>query len=135
MAGFFSKLKDKLTPDYYDEEKTDKDGYVEVDEAQSQTESSGVTVRTFSLDDFEAVKPILEAMRLGETVCLVNIKPLKEKDIIELKRAINKLKKTCTAIEGDIAGFDDDWIVIVPQSVSIYKTGPSASSEDMADNN
>jgi len=64
----------------------------------------------------------LDAIREGYTVALINIKPIKDKDIIELKRAINKLKKTCDAIEGDIAGFGEDWIVVTPSFAEIYRT-------------
>ena len=35
--------------------------------------------------------------------------------------AINKLKKTCDAIEGDIAGFGEDYIVAVPNFAEIYR--------------
>ena len=52
---------------------------------------------------------------------MINIKPLKDKDLIELKRAINKIKKTCDAIEGDIAGFGDNWIAAVPSFAHIYR--------------
>ena len=52
---------------------------------------------------------------------MVNIKPLKDKDLVELKRAINKLKKTCDAIEGDIAGFGDNWIAAVPSFAHIHR--------------
>ena len=53
---------------------------------------------------------------------LINIKPLKNKDLVELKRAINKLKKTCDAVGGDIAGFGDDYLVVTPSFASIYRT-------------
>ena len=46
---------------------------------------------------------------------------LKDKDIVELKRAINKLKKTCDAIDGDVAGFGDDWICVTPSFAQIYR--------------
>ena len=61
---------------------------------------------------------------------LINIKPLKEKDLVELKRAINKLKKTCDAMEGDIAGFGDDYIVITPSFAEIYRTEQSKSVKE-----
>ena len=63
----------------------------------------------------------LDSLREGYTIALVNIKPLKEKDLVELKRAINKLKKTCDAIEGDIAGFGDDYIIVAPGFATIYR--------------
>ena len=61
-------------------------------------------------------------LREGYTIALVNIKPLKDKDLVELKRAINKLKKTCDAIRGDIAGFGDDYIIVTPSFARIYRT-------------
>lgn len=119
MAGFFSKIKNKMSSDYYDEHEESPD-YVEVDQTEN-TEGPRTTVRSFTLEDFEDIKPILDAMRNGNFISLVNIRPLKEKDMLELKRSVSKLKKTCEAVEGDIAGFDDDWIVIVPKNISIYK--------------
>ncbi|MBR9700299.1 cell division protein SepF, partial [Candidatus Woesearchaeota archaeon] len=46
---------------------------------------------------------------------------LKDRDLVELKRAINKLKKTCDATEGDIAGFGEDFIVITPSFAKIHR--------------
>ena len=61
-------------------------------------------------------------LREGYTIALVNIKPLKDRDLVELKRAINKLKKTCDAIEGEIAGFGEDYVVVTPAFASIYRS-------------
>jgi SepF-like predicted cell division protein (DUF552 family) len=60
-------------------------------------------------------------LREGYTIALVNIRPLRDRDLVELKRAINKLKKTCDAVDGDIAGFGDDWIAVVPAFASIHR--------------
>ena len=73
------------------------------------------------LDDFEDIKGVLDVLRHGKTIALVNIKPLKERDIVELKRAVNKLRKTCEAIDGDIAGFGEDYIVAVPYFARIHR--------------
>ena len=73
------------------------------------------------ISQFTDIKEILSALRDGYTIAIINIKPLKEKDIIELKRAINKLKKTCDAIKGDIAGFGDDYIICSPAFAEIYR--------------
>jgi len=119
--GFFSKIKDAMggeTSEILKE--TEEEGYVELG-AESGTSESKITVRPFVLQDFESIKPILEALRDGHTIALVNIKALKDKDLVELKRAINKLKKTCDAIEGDIAGFGDDWIAAVPHFAKIHR--------------
>ena len=61
---------------------------------------------------------------------MVNIKPLKDKDLVELKRAINKLKKTCDAIDGDIAGFGDNWIAAVPNFAQIHRHKPKEEPKE-----
>ncbi len=99
----------------------EEEGYVELGTDEGAPGSSKITVRPFVIDDFESIKPILDSLREGHTIALVNIKPLKDKDLVELKRAINKLKKTCDAIEGDIAGFGDNWIAAVPSFAHIHR--------------
>jgi len=60
-------------------------------------------------------------LREGYTIAVIDIKPLKSKDIIELKRAISKIKKTADALEGNIAGFGENIIIITPQFADIYR--------------
>ena len=95
--------------------------YVELGIDTGAHRKSKITVRPFTIDDFADIKPVLDCLREGYTVALVNIRQLKEKDIIELKRAVNKLKKTCDAIDGDIAGFGEDWIVATPSFASVHR--------------
>lgn len=120
MAGFLSKLKEKMGASSQIMRETEEEGYVELGADVSET-GTKITVRPFVIEDFESIKPILDALREGHTIALVNIKPLKDKDLVELKRAINKLKKTCDAIEGDIAGFGDNWIAAVPSFAHIHR--------------
>ncbi len=117
MAGVLNKL-------FSNKQQTDEftDDYVEI--SSRPVDRSGkakVMVRPFVIEDFADIKPALDALREGYTVALLNIKPLKDKDLVELKRAVSKLKKTCEAIEGDIAGFGDDWIVAAPSFAQIYR--------------
>jgi SepF-like predicted cell division protein (DUF552 family) len=135
MAGFFSKLKEKVMGEDISSEimgEQEHDGYVELG-TDSGDKASKITVRPFVLDDFESIKEILDALREGHTIALVNIKPLKDKDLVELKRAINKLKKTCDAIEGDIAGFGDDWIAAVPSFAKIHRGKPEPKKEEVSE--
>ena len=127
--GFFDKLKEKLGTQSSDFEETEQ-GYVELgSEAAGMDTKSKLMVRPFVIEEFEQIKPILDALREGHTVALINIKPLKDKDLVELKRAINKLKKTCDALEGDIAGFGENWIAAVPSFAYIYR-GPKPSKDE-----
>ena len=125
--GFFSKVKEKLKSGNSEQDSETSD-YVELDTEGDSLSKSQLVVRPFIIEDFEHVKPIIDTLREGHTIVLVNIKPLRDKDIIELKRAISKLKKTCDAIEGDIAGFGEDWIAAVPSFARIYR-GPKKNDE------
>lgn len=127
--SFFSQIKSKVSGFMNPEEGSEQEilseadsEYVELDTAKAAVGTKGkVTVRPFVIDDFSDIKLILDSLREGSTIALINIKPLKDKDLIELKRAINKLKKTTDAIEGDIAGFGDDYIVVTPSFAKIYR--------------
>lgn len=141
--GVFDSFKSKISGAFKDDESgkgnyelsdnTPAEDYLEVGSFESNDEEvhSKLIVRPFLLVDFEDTKEILGILREGRTVALINIRPLKEKDLIELKRSINKLKKTCEAIGGDIAGFgDEDWIVITPKHAEIYKSKQMDYFED-----
>ena len=120
--GFFDKLKGHVSGNGSEiVEEAEEEGYVELGTDAVTESTSKVTVRPFVIEDFESIKQILESLREGNTIALINIKPLKDKDLVELKRAINKIKKTCDAIEGDIAGFGDNWIAAVPSFANIYR--------------
>lgn len=131
MAGFFgNKFKKKEYDD--DDSMESEEQYVELNTDDSRRSSSRVIVRPFVLEDFADIKGVLEALREGNTICLVNIKPLKDKDMVELKRAINKLKKTIEAVSGDIAGFGEEYIVVVPSFAEIYKAAETSKDAKAA---
>tara|TARA_Y100000034_G_C6891059_1_gene409911 strand:+ start:2179 stop:2559 length:381 start_codon:yes stop_codon:yes gene_type:complete len=98
------------------------DDYVEIDTTLTKDSKAKINVRPFVVQDFGDIKPALDSLREGMTIALINIKQLKERDIVELKRAVNKLKKTCDAIDGDIAGFGEDWVVVTPSFAQIHRT-------------
>ena len=125
MKKFLERLMGKK--EYEDDEMTDaEEEYVELNTDSESGTASKIVVRPFNLEDFTDVKPVLEVLREGYTICLLNIRPLREKDIVELKRAINKVKKTVEAIGGDIAGFGEDYVVVAPSFASIYRSGGEA---------
>jgi len=133
VRKFLSGLKDKIVrgmtiddeafPAEYGED------YLEIDTEQAGKPRSKILIKPFVIKEFEDVKPALDSLREGYTIALVNIRPIKDKDIIELKRSVNKLKKTCDAIGGDIAGFGEDWIVVTPSFAQVHRT---ALSKDVA---
>ena len=96
------------------------DEYIEIDLGK-ETKKSKIIVRPFVLRSFEDINPILNSLREGYTIAIIDIKQLRAKDIIELKRAISKIKKTADALEGSIAGFGENIIIVTPQFAEIHK--------------
>ena len=97
------------------------DEYIEIDLGSSAPKKSKILIRPFVLKVFEDVNPILNALREGYTIAVIDIKHLKSKDIVELKRAIAKIKKTSDALEGSVAGFGENTIIAAPGFAEIYK--------------
>lgn len=95
--------------------------YVEIDLNTVQPKENKVLVKPFVLKGYENIDEILNSLREGYTIAVIDIKPLKSKDVIELKRAISKIKKTVDALEGTIAGFGENIILATPQFAHIHK--------------
>jgi len=93
--------------------------YVEL-EGMIEKSGSGKMIKIVTLNDFSDVEIIQRELRNGNIVW-VRMKPLKDKDMIELKRAIDRLRKTCVAVNGDIAGIDEDYLVVSPDGVKIHR--------------
>jgi len=124
----FKKVKDGFSKMWGNSASEDPE-YIEIDLGQ-EIKKSKIQVRPFILKKFEDVNMILNSLREGYTIAVVDIKPLKAKDIIELKRAIAKIKKTADALEGSIAGFGENIIIVTPQFAEIFKVAMSVPDTD-----
>ena len=76
--GFFDRFKIKEEDEKLESEV--EGGYVELD-SDSDDVKSKILVRPFMLTDFDSIKPILDSLREQKTIALVNIRPLKDKDL------------------------------------------------------
>lgn len=94
--------------------------YLEIDLGQEKKEKK-ILVKLFVLKQYDDVNNILNVLREGYTIAIIDIKTLKQKDSIELKRAISKIKKTTDALEGSIAGFGENIIIVTPSFAKISK--------------
>jgi SepF-like predicted cell division protein (DUF552 family) len=117
MASIFKKM--------FGGESSDSSDYLEIDVGKGEDKKSKLVVRPFVLKSFDDTNRILEILRENCTIALIDIKPLKQKDVVELKRAISKLKKTIDALEGNIAGFGENTIVATPNYIDIFRGGGS----------
>jgi SepF-like predicted cell division protein (DUF552 family) len=97
----------------------DTEEFVELDESVLD-EDNKVGVRIETLKDFLDTERIQQMVRDGNVIFL-RIKELRSKDVTELKRSVEKLKKTCVAMNGDIAGVDEDFLILTPKFARVYR--------------
>jgi|TARA_B100002003_G_scaffold238567_1_gene256957 SepF-like predicted cell division protein (DUF552 family) len=102
--------------------------FIEIDLEEEKSDSK-VLIKTFVLRVYEDINPILSSLREGYTVAVIDIKNLKSKDVVELKRAISKIKKTVEALEGKIAGFGDSTVIATPSKVFEIRKGAQEQGE------
>ena len=104
------------------------DEYLEIDLGKEERESK-VFVKLFALKEYDDVNEILSALREGYTIAIIDIKTLRQKDSIELKRAVSKIKKTVDALEGNIAGFGENTVIATPAFAKIHREPAKVKEE------
>ena len=114
----FDKIK-RVFSDALDEDIVDNE-YIEIDVGQ-KTKENKILVKLYSLKHYDEVNEILNTLRQGFTIAMIDIKILRQRDSIELKRAVSKIKKTTDALEGSIAGFGENIIIVTPSFATIHK--------------
>ena len=105
--------KSKDTEDKFEEE------FLELDSSHFD-EKLGVNVKIDVLERYSDTDRIQGLLRQGNVIFL-KIRELREKDINELKRAVEKLRKTCSAMNGDIVGVDEDYLIITPSFARVFR--------------
>ena len=106
--------------------------YLEID-LEKEEEAQKVFVKLFVLKDYEEVNNILNSLREGYTIAVIDIGTLRRKDPLELKRAVSKIKKTSDAMEGHIAGFGENVVIVTPSFAKIHKEAMPKPKEEKTD--
>jgi SepF-like predicted cell division protein (DUF552 family) len=96
--------------------------YVEVNVMDSGAGKAAgrLGIRIENLEEFADTERVLRQVREGSIIFL-KIKGLKDKDMGELKRAVDKLKRTVTANNGDIIGVEQNWLILTPEFVAVHR--------------
>lgn len=100
------------------EDDEEEENFIEIGE--EGLERKKTRIRIESLNDYRQVEDIQKLVREGNIVFL-KIKGLREKDIGELKRSVERLKKTSRAMNGDIVGVDENYLVLTPNFARIHR--------------
>jgi SepF-like predicted cell division protein (DUF552 family) len=94
--------------------------YLELEHVEEQKIASKIPLEVERIEIFDDSERIQEKLREGR-ILVVKIKGLKEKDVSELKRAVNRIKRTCAALNGDMAAIGDEWLLVTPSAAKIHK--------------
>ncbi len=124
MASFLGIGKKSNDEEYVKDTNDEYLSISEIDMTRSLDDGSEekiAEVKVFVLDDYDNIRDILDIIRGEKTMCLIDIHLLRNKDPDELRRAIDKLKKTANAVGGEIVGFHENWILSAPKNIHIHK--------------
>ena len=110
---------DKLRKSIAGKSSGSDEDYLEIDLNQGPKTEHKVMIKLFVLKHYEDVNKVLAALREGYTIAIIETKVLRQKDPIELKRAISKIKKTTDALEGSIVGFRENVVIATPSFATV----------------
>lgn len=111
---FWSKEKD------FDEIEGEEYLEVNVMDSAAGKPTGKFGIKIENLEDFADTERVLRQVREGSIIFL-KIKGLKDKDMGELKRAVDKLKRSVTANNGDIIGVEQNWLILTPEFVAVHR--------------
>ncbi len=100
--------------------KKSDDEYIELD-MKDEGNDDKVVIQVERLENFADSDRILNKLREGN-ILLVKIKHLRDKDTEEYKRSMEKIKKTCSNVNGEIGGLGNDWLLLTPSFAKIHRS-------------
>ncbi len=101
--------------------KPDEDEYVELDSKDEKKDGDKIVIQVDRLEGFADSERILNKLRESNIV-LVKIKHLRDKDNEEFKRSMEKIKKACTNMNGEIGALGNDWILLTPRFTKVQRS-------------
>lgn len=112
---------------------TDMSGFVRlepIEEGGSGMSAPERYVNVFKLRGFSDVDTCTAQLSEGNLV-LLDIKPLADRSVTELKHAIDEIKDICLSMGSDIAGIGDTHLILTPPNVKILRTKGDAFERTM----
>jgi SepF-like predicted cell division protein (DUF552 family) len=101
---------------------------LEIPEGAAQFEIPARYVKVCKLKGFADID--VSARELSEgNIVILDIKPLAERSMNELRHAVDEMKDICISMGGDIAGLSEYHLILTPPNVKIERS-PESKSED-----
>lgn len=102
------------------------DDYLELDEGGefTQFDTPSRSIKVCKLKGFADID--ISARELSEgNIVIIDIKPLADRSMNELKHAIDEMKDICLSMGGDIAGITEYHLILTPPNVKIERSSES----------
>jgi SepF-like predicted cell division protein (DUF552 family) len=102
------------------------DDYIELDEGGefTQFDTPSRSIKVCKLRGFADID--ISARELSEgNIVIIDIKPLADRSMNELKHAIDEMKDICLSMGGDIAGITEYHLILTPPNVKIERSSES----------
>ena len=103
--------------------------YLELDEGGefAQFDTPSRYVRVCKLKGFADID--VSARELSEgNIVIIDIKPLADRSMNELKHAVEEMREICTSMGGDIAGITEYHLILTPPNVKIERSESRGNS-------
>ena len=94
--------------------------YVELEHEELPKEEKQLCIEVEKLDNFGDSDRLQRKLREGG-VLLIKIRDLRARNPEELKRSVERIRRTCIAVSGDIAGLGEDWLLVTSAAARIYR--------------
>jgi hypothetical protein len=97
---------------------TEEDEFIEIESLREEGQKASIRIET--LNDYRDVEGVQKHLREGHIIFL-RIKKMRDRDMGELKRSVERLRRTAIAMNGDIIGVDEDYLIVTPPSAKIHR--------------
>jgi SepF-like predicted cell division protein (DUF552 family) len=85
-----------------------------------QTENAPIYLKAITLRNMSDIPSIKDDAK-KRMILILRVTPLAQKDVVELRSAIEDLYKYVQSVGGDIARLGEERVVITPPSVRIWR--------------
>ena len=99
--------------------KQDDDDYTEFVMGEEDNVKQ-VPVTVDKIESFACGDRIVKHIREGKIV-FAKIGQIKHVNVDEFRRTVSKIRNVCQALEGDMVGVGEDWIIVTPASAKISR--------------
>ena len=97
----------------------EEEEYIEIT-PEAVAEEKKVWIRVDKITGDVDVPRVQRYLREGY-ILFLKIRDVRQRDVNELKRIIDRIKKTVVAMNGDMVGVDEDFLVVTPSFAKIYR--------------